>query len=121
MYRRAALSVLALVLGLGSLADAATIVWVSDNKTPSNNVPADQAWVDLLTAQGYTVDLSFRNKEARTLDATKIAALKQSDITAQIKVSGLAAGEYQLAPEITLPPGFRIVKTEPQTFDVIVK
>jgi YbbR domain-containing protein len=52
---------------------------------------------------------------------SKIAALKQSDITAQVKVSGLAAGEYQLTPEITLPPGFRVVKTEPQTFDVIIK
>jgi YbbR domain-containing protein len=53
--------------------------------------------------------------------ASRIASLKQSDITAQVKVSGLASGEYQLAAEITLPPGFHMVKCEPQLFDVIVK
>jgi YbbR domain-containing protein len=53
--------------------------------------------------------------------ASRIASLKQSDITAQIRVSGLAPGEYQLAAEITLPPGFHLVKCEPQQFDVIVK
>ena len=53
--------------------------------------------------------------------ASRIASLKQSDITAQVKVSGLAPGEYQLAAEITLPPGFHLVKCEPQQFDVIVK
>jgi regulation of enolase protein 1 (concanavalin A-like superfamily) len=80
MYNRVLLSAVALVLGLGSLADAATIIWVSDNKTPANNVPADQAWVDLLTAQGYTVNLDFRAQQARTLDATKIATLNAADL-----------------------------------------
>ncbi|MBM3332034.1 hypothetical protein FJY68_09335 [candidate division WOR-3 bacterium] len=53
--------------------------------------------------------------------ASRIASLKQSDISAQIRTSGLAPGEYQLAAEITLPPGFHLVKCEPQVFDVIVK
>ena len=53
--------------------------------------------------------------------ASRMASLKQSDITAQIRVSGLAAGDYQLAAEVTLPPGFHVVKCEPQQFDVIVK
>jgi carbon monoxide dehydrogenase subunit G len=52
---------------------------------------------------------------------SRIASLKQSDIAAQVRVSGLAPGEYQLAAEITLPPGFHLVKCEPQLFDVIVK
>jgi len=57
------------------------VIWVSDNKTPTTaGVPADQAWVDLLSAQGYDVDLSFRNKEARTLDDAKIAALNAADL-----------------------------------------
>jgi hypothetical protein len=59
------------------------IIWVSDNKTPApavDGVPADQAWVDLLSAQGYDVDLSFRNKEGRTLDDAKIAALNAADL-----------------------------------------
>jgi hypothetical protein len=53
--------------------------------------------------------------------ASRISSLKQSDIGAQIKVSGLAPGDYQLAAEITLPPGFHVVKCEPQLFDVTVK
>jgi hypothetical protein len=36
--------------------------------------------VDLLVAQGYTVDLSFRNQQGRTLDAEKIAALHAADL-----------------------------------------
>jgi hypothetical protein len=73
---------LGIILGLclATIAQAANIIWVSDNKTPTNNVPADQAWVDLLVAQGYTVDLSFRNKEARTLDAAEIDALNAADL-----------------------------------------
>ncbi len=53
--------------------------------------------------------------------ASRIGSLKQSDITAQIKVSGLGPGDYQLAAEISLPPGFHLVKCEPQLFDVTVK
>lgn len=53
--------------------------------------------------------------------ASKMDSLKQSDITIQVKVSGLSPGDYQLAPEIKLPPGFRLVKIEPQLFDVTVK
>ncbi len=57
------------------------IIWVSDNKTPTiDGVAADQAWVNLLSAQGYDVDLSFRNKEGRTLDDAKIAALNAADL-----------------------------------------
>jgi len=53
--------------------------------------------------------------------ASRINSLKQTDITAQVRVSGLGPGDYQLAPEITLPPGFHVVKCEPQLFDVTVK
>jgi YbbR domain-containing protein len=53
--------------------------------------------------------------------ASRIGSLKQSDITAQIKVSGLGPGDYQLAAEISLPPDFHLVKCEPQLFDVTVK
>jgi len=62
------------------LARQPVVIWVSDNKTPADGVPADQGWVDLLTAQGYAVDLSFRNQEGRTLDDTKIAALNAADL-----------------------------------------
>lgn len=53
--------------------------------------------------------------------SSRIGTLKQSDITAQIRTAGLGPGDYQLAAEITLPPGFHLVKCEPQLFDVIVK
>jgi hypothetical protein len=98
MYRRWLLAVTVLALGVGTLADGATIVWVSDNKTPANGVPADQAWVDLLTAQGYTVDLSFRDKQARTLDATKIAALTAADLI--IISRDTNSGDYDDGTEI---------------------
>ncbi len=52
---------------------------------------------------------------------SRIGSLKQSDITALVRVSGLGPGDYQLTAEITLPPGFHLVKCEPQLFDVIVK
>jgi hypothetical protein len=73
---------LCLVFGfcLVSSAHAATIIWVSDNKTPTGGVPADQGWIDLLEANGHTVDLSFRNAEGRTLDAAKIDALNAADL-----------------------------------------
>ena len=98
MYRRVILSVLALVLGVGSLADGATIVWVSDNKTPAAGVPADQAWVDLLIAQGYTVNLDFRAQQARTLDATKVAALNAADLI--IVSRDTDSGQYDDGTEI---------------------
>jgi len=70
----------AFALCLASSGYAATIVWVSDNKTPTGGVPADQGWVDLLEANGYTVNLDFRSTEARTLDAAKIEALNAADL-----------------------------------------
>jgi len=60
-----------------SSVDAANIIWVSDNKESDDT---DQGWIDLLAAQGYTVDLSFRNQEGRTLDDDKIAALNAVDL-----------------------------------------
>ncbi len=72
--------ILVLAFCLASSLQAGTIIWVSDNKTPTGGVAADQGWVDLLEANGHTVDLSFRNQEGRTLDATKIAALNAADL-----------------------------------------
>lgn len=52
---------------------------------------------------------------------SRIDSLKPADITARIKISGLGPGDYRLAAEIVLPPEFRLVKCEPQLFDVTVK
>ena len=72
--------ILVLAFCLASSLQAATIIWVSDNKNPTGGVAADQGWVDLLEANGHTVDLSFRNQEGRALDAAKIAALNAADL-----------------------------------------
>jgi len=53
--------------------------------------------------------------------ASRINTLKASDITAQVRASGLGPGDYELAAEISLPPDFHLVKCEPQLFDVTVK
>ncbi len=85
MCKRLAVLTVALALSFGSAARAANIIWVSDNKTPTAGVPADQGWVDLLRAQGYTVD--YTNKTVNTgywnnidADATKLAALNAADL-----------------------------------------
>ena len=59
MSKKLIILVLVLAFGLTTIAQAATIIWVSDNKGQGSLVPgqaADQGWVDLLRAQGYTVD-----------------------------------------------------------------
>jgi len=77
------------VLALGSVAQAANIIWVSDNKgfgSVEPNVPGDQGWIDLLTAQGHTV--IYKNQAAyvdgqqywRTLDPNKITELEAADL-----------------------------------------
>jgi YbbR domain-containing protein len=53
--------------------------------------------------------------------ASRTGTLKPADIVAQVRVSGLGPGDYQLAAEISLPPGFHMVRCEPQLFDVTVR
>ncbi len=65
---------------MASSVHAATIIWVSDNKSPTDGVPADQGWVDLLEANRYTVNLDFRNTEGRTLDDAETEALNAADL-----------------------------------------
>jgi hypothetical protein len=79
------------------------IVWVSDNKDPENvdpgtSTPRDQVWTDLLEANGYGVDKSFMNAEARELDATKIAALNSADLV--IISRNTNSGDYDDGDEI---------------------
>jgi hypothetical protein len=77
-----------LALGLVQTAGAVSIIWVSDNSTPSAaGVPGDKGWVDLLRAQGYTVDYRGEAGSAspdfqywRTLDAGKISELDAADL-----------------------------------------
>jgi hypothetical protein len=73
--------VLCLIFCLVATANAATVVWVSDAYDDNGDTePDDQPWIDLLEANGYTVDTSFRNQEGRTLDDDKIEALNGADL-----------------------------------------
>jgi len=80
MSKKLVYLVLVLAFCMASSLQAQTIIWVSDNKNPTDNVAADQLWVDLLEANGYTVNLDFRNAEGRTLDDAKIEALNAADL-----------------------------------------
>jgi hypothetical protein len=100
MGRKLISSVLVLAFFLASSSHAATIIWVSDNKNPAGGVPADQGWVDLLEANGYTVDLSFRNTEGRSLGDAKMAALNAADLIVVSRDTN--SGDYDDDDEPTL-------------------
>ena len=99
MSKKLTFLVLVLAFCMASSVHAATIVWVSDNKTPTDGVPADQGWVDLLEANGYTVNLDFRNTEGRTLDDTKKEALNAADLI--IVGRDTNSGDYSDSDDIT--------------------
>ena len=74
---------------LGTTTQAATVIWVSDNKGYGDiepNVPGDMGWAQLLEAQGHTVDYRNQNEYVdgeqywRTLDANKVAELEAADL-----------------------------------------
>jgi len=71
-----------------------------------------------------TVEVEIIPDEAQVAVAgpkSKLDSLQLSDVSARIKISGLEPGEHRLAAEITLPPRFRLVKCEPQLFDIIIR
>lgn len=53
--------------------------------------------------------------------AAKLDSLTKEQVSARIKIAGLKPGEHRLAAEIVLPPGFRLVKCEPQLFDITIR
>lgn len=53
--------------------------------------------------------------------SSRFGELKPADIRARIRISGLKPGEHRLAAEITLPPGFQLVKCEPALFDITIR
>ena len=87
MLKKSVLLIMLVSLFLSCPVHAAlkSIIWVSDNKNPENLDPTtngarDQVWIDLLQANGYSVNTSFASAEARTLDDDKIAALNAADL-----------------------------------------
>ncbi len=101
MLKRLSFLILALVLCLAVNVNATTIIWVSDAYDDNaDGQPDDQGWIDVLEANGYTVDTSFRNQEARTLDDTKIAAMNAADLIIVSRNSN--SGDYATdAAEVT--------------------
>ena len=58
MCKKSMSLLLVTLLALATVAQAASIIWVSDNKGYGDyepNTPADQGWVDVLEAQGHEV------------------------------------------------------------------
>lgn len=118
MMRRLIYLILAVAFCLTSPVNALNIIWVSDASTPAADFaggktvdpawqavtePWDQLWVDVLEAQGHTVDYtkgaSPGNGYWRTLDDAKIAALNAAD---RIIISrGTSSGDYNNAGERT--------------------
>ncbi|MFO7638546.1 MAG: hypothetical protein R6X14_04470 [bacterium] len=69
-------------------------------------------------------DVEVRPSEAQIAvsgPSSRFDELKPTDVRARIRISGLKPGEHRLAAEITLPPGFQLVKCEPALFDIIIR
>ncbi len=88
-----------LVLWSACPVPAANIIWVAEENVDAAGVPYDQGWIDLLTAQGHTVD-DQRATWWQTLDGSKIDALEAADliIVSRTTNSGNYAGD---ATEVT--------------------
>jgi len=101
MYKKLMFLALLLSIGVMSSAHATTIIWVSDGYDDNaDGEPDDQPWMDLLEANGYIVDASFRNQQGRTLDDDKIAALEAADLIIVSRNSN--SGDYASdAAEVT--------------------
>jgi len=95
MPKKLILTLLLLVFGLSVSAQGITIIWVSDDKGTDGT---DQGWIDMLVANGYTVNLDFRSQEGRTLDTAEIAALDAADLV--IFSRDTSSGDYNGATEI---------------------
>ncbi len=117
MSRKSVSWSLVAVLALGAMAQAATIIWVSDNKGFGNvepNVPVDIGWVDLLTSLGHNV--IYKNQHEyidgkqywRTLDPNKIAELEAADLI--ILSRNADSGSYSTAAD-NEPNQWNAVKT----------
>ncbi|MGQ9678262.1 MAG: CdaR family protein [bacterium] len=71
-----------------------------------------------------TIDVQVVPNEAQIAiagPARKIDSLNSSDIKVQITLPGFSPGSYQLKADVIVPERFRVVKIEPQLFDVTVR
>ncbi len=89
------------ILVLTSATQGARVIWVADNLhygSVEPNAPADQGFIDLLSAQGYEVIYKDQHDPVngaqywRVLDPNKIAELNAADLI--IVARDCASGEY---------------------------
>jgi len=74
------------------------IIWVSEDiDRDGNGIMDDQGWVDLLTAQGYSIDV--QRNYWQTLDDDKINALNSADLVIVSRASN--SGNYNDGDEPT--------------------
>ena len=91
MCRKSIYFVLVLVFCLASSMHAATIIWVSGGHDyDTDGVSDDFMWVELLEAEGYTVD--YQTGNWTTLDDGKIAALNAADLVIIARCT--SSGDY---------------------------
>jgi YbbR domain-containing protein len=50
----------------------------------------------------------------------RVMNLNARDVAARIDITGLPAGDHNLAPDITLPPYFTVIKAVPQRFTITI-
>jgi hypothetical protein len=86
MMKRSVISILALAFCLSSPVGALTIEWINEylDEAPSDGIiPDDKGFIDLLTAQGFTVNVRSSSAEPvywTTLDDTKVSYLNAADL-----------------------------------------
>jgi len=98
MYKKMTFFALAWVLCLMTTANAINIVWISETNADADSVYFDQGWIDLLKAEGYTVD--FQPSEWMDLDDDKLATLESADLIIASRNSN--SGNYASDPaEVT--------------------
>lgn len=78
MLKKATFLLAVLAVCVSGPVRAATIVWVSEWMA-AGGVPYDQGWIDLLRAQGYTVEADTASNYG-VLDASHLAALEAADL-----------------------------------------
>ena len=94
MYKKMTFFALALALCLVTTANAINIVWISETNADADSVYYDQGWIDLLEAEGYTVNL--QPGEWMELNDDKLATLESADliIASRNSNSGNYASEF---------------------------
>ncbi|MFC1636394.1 hypothetical protein ACFL5Z_16315, partial [Planctomycetota bacterium] len=98
MRKKQTFLALALVFCLMTATNAANIVWISGTHDyDADGVLDDYMWVDLLVAQGYTVD--YQPGNWTTLDESKTAALNAAHLVIVSRCSN--SGDYDDGDEPT--------------------